>query len=821
MVTTNDYFITHMKLRELREQRVKLTRVYNELQQKVSAEPTNFGRLRVLYNGLRQVAFANQKLHPNVVNLELLLWKNGAELVSEETVNFWLRAMEDELRKGQLRSEIVYVFGAILENWASGESVSTRAIAEREQVQKTQAERLLSPTTTGNYTALLDTLFSDFALSDLAARREQMQKNASSLLQHSIEQEELVTVLRQLSNSPYHSFKIRNQARSFASDNIIQKELADALTIMIEHIDEWQRPQEGVPVRPLWTLNKWRLCIDEDLPTTCFLEILGQRWQNTFEKFFGAEREARRHNQPPSAQFKIPPPYRQSWHASTLRELETWLQETTTAIDANSTSNTDLSDPDDHPFGLRRNVLRAYARESGYTSILVKRREMVNKLHNIEDLSSYDGLKLASGMEKALMLVNAEIQLAQASSSPLALHILKIDLKHFYPGISHQVLQDILRRYGLTDTQLAFFETFMRVPLQLDGQVYSSERGVPLYHRLSDILAELVMGLFEQHVEQNAQVEIIRMVDDICVLAYSSDEMLKAWRAILQFCELCGLAFNKEKCGYTCINAERLSELPQDLPGWMLLTLNERCQWDVNWDAFMRYVELAHQQVMQNRSLVSRIETYNSHLQHLIKALGLRANLGDAHRKAVNTAMDQFSRICFNEDVPVVEAIRQVIREHFLEEGSTTHLPEAWLYWPITAGGCGLLNAAMIAANYNLSFSSQKRVEAPKERPANWLADNKEWRTFYESFLTEIYTVTPEDTQEMRMLTNDFIARGSEMTNSKQTDLSPYWRWILSIYGPQILDFLGTFRFLITELVPLQLIIQKYRQDTSSEARED
>ena len=72
----------------------------------------------------------------------------------------------------------------------------------------------------------------------------------------------------------------------------------------------------------------------------------------------------------------------------------------------------------------------------------------------------------------------------------------------------------------------------------------------------------------------------------------------------------------------------------------------------------------------------------------------------------------------------------------------------------------------------------------------------------------------------MEALVNDFIRRGSEMSNRHQAGLSPYWRWILYIYGPQILDLLGTFRFLITELVPLQLIIQQYRHGTAGEQSE-
>ncbi len=72
----------------------------------------------------------------------------------------------------------------------------------------------------------------------------------------------------------------------------------------------------------------------------------------------------------------------------------------------------------------------------------------------------------------------------------------------------------------------------------------------------------------------------------------------------------------------------------------------------------------------------------------------------------------------------------------------------------------------------------------------------------------------------MEALVNDFIDRGSEMSNGHQEGLSAYWRWILYLYDPQILDFLGTFRFLITELVPLQLIMQKCRQGALDEVSE-
>jgi hypothetical protein len=102
MVTTTDSFITQMKLRALREQRSRLLRAYHELRQEVALQPTDAGRLAVLYEGLRQVTCATQKLHPDVANLEPLLERTTGEPISQETIAFWRERLEKELTSGQL-----------------------------------------------------------------------------------------------------------------------------------------------------------------------------------------------------------------------------------------------------------------------------------------------------------------------------------------------------------------------------------------------------------------------------------------------------------------------------------------------------------------------------------------------------------------------------------------------------------------------------------------------------------------------------------------------------------------------------------------------
>jgi hypothetical protein len=79
----------------------------------------------------------------------------------------------------------------------------------------------------------------------------------------------------------------------------------------------------------------------------------------------------------------------------------------------------------------------------------------------------------------------------------------------------------------------------------------------------------------------------------------------------------------------------------------------------------------------------------------------------------------------------------------------------------------------------------------------------------YDCMMQSIKTDIPNpEVGNEKTLVNDFIERGSKLSSGRQQNLTVYWRWILYTYGPQILDYFGTFRFLMTELVPLQLITQ-------------
>lgn len=118
MFSPSELFITQVKFRELRQQRDKSLTAYDQLAREVAEVHDDASRLRLLYTGLRNMQFAKQPLHPDVGNLELILGQGSQ--ASSGTLAFWRAELQRELSRGRQRADIVYLFGALLEEWTAG-----------------------------------------------------------------------------------------------------------------------------------------------------------------------------------------------------------------------------------------------------------------------------------------------------------------------------------------------------------------------------------------------------------------------------------------------------------------------------------------------------------------------------------------------------------------------------------------------------------------------------------------------------------------------------------------------------------------------------
>ncbi|HEU0026391.1 MAG TPA: reverse transcriptase domain-containing protein [Ktedonobacterales bacterium] len=815
MYTSAEQFITQMKFRELRVQRDTSLAAYGALGHELAEAADDATRLRILYRGLRDLRFAKQPLHPDVANLEPLLRDLDHGEASTETLSYWRAELERELLRGQLRSEIVYVFGALLEEGAAEDLTTENQDQVARDERTAQMERIArQPQGNGADRAeFLQTVFDEFQLPPLAelraVTRSATDENVYQPLTYTPRGNvELEAILERMTNDRYRSSGLRSQARRFRQNPTLLKELSDALAILIDHIEEWDWPEDGVAAHTEWAGNKWRLFLDEDLPTACLLELLGGRWQQAFARVLKGA---------PAHRIKRLERLHEIGAPAIIIENEQSLLMASASAPPDFATVDIWAEEDAGSPRTSRPEDGAAQTWSEPGSILMRRASLLGELRSFDRFDAYGETGAASGVETALRLVHAEVGLGRAAFPNQPVYIIKLDLRDYYPSVPHDVVLSVLTRLGVAERDLSFFRRYLSTRINDDTGLVTARSGLPNRRRLSDLLGESLLLLLDAYVRRRANVQIVRLVDDICLIAASPTAAVAAWDAVQAFCAGCGLHINDEKSGAICIGGELPPGLPATSVRWQLLTLTDQGQWVVDELAFERFLDQTRRQLAMTSSVIAQARQYNEGLTYLEHAIGLSLRLGPEHRRSVNDAMRRYHRSLFGDAQGIADLLRRAIHERFLRTSASAQLPEAWLYWPITAGGLGLRHAGLLAATHAESFDHQAPPVLPLQRPADWQRKDNEWARFYGALLDQVEPAAPAPNKVMEALVKDFIARGAGLSAGQQRTLSTYWRWILYIYGPQILDAFGTFRFLFSELVPLRLITERQLGDGETE----
>ncbi len=789
MAQTTLQFISQVKLGELRRQRALLLDAYDRIGLEATVGSEVDG-LRVLYHGLRGVRVAGKPMHPDLGNLEFVL--NGAD-PSAETVAFWRGRLEAEARAGRLRADIVYLFGALLGEWGD-DATPAGFREERRQAHETLRQQARTPSPETDHRPLFDEVFAG-----LRDRLPQAADRIAEAIDRSIQHGSYaVGGLADVAQNIYEPAAIRAEARRFLNDHVLQSQFDDALRVVTRDPREWAWPVGGVTTRALWTRNKWRLYPDLSLVQLSVLNSFGRFWAWAVEVAYSdaATRLDRLARLQKLTELNAP--------EVIVENEKRMLRQVEESIDLGWY---EPADPWDETPTVPASV-------EDFTHGVASRRATAQMELRLPHAGGYyEGY----GANRVVHLVHAEVRTLRAAFPGTPLYVVKFDIANYFATIPHDVLIEMLGRLGLTEDGLAAVRRFLAVPHRVDGQVVPAVRGVPMNQHLSHWLAEYLLRLMERHIHQSVRVRIIRQTDDVCLLAPDATQIAAAWEAAQRFLKACGLDVNAEKGGALAIGADLPPGLPAGGPRWGLLELTVAGEWGVHEEALQTFLSDTQKHIAARPALLGRVTLYNAHLRFLTTALGLALDLGDVHRAAVGVALRRFEAEAFGPGVSVVAGLRAGIAERYLNGTGLGHLPESWMYWPITAGGLSLRSALVLEGQYRegLEARRKERVEAPAERPADWQAGDTDWLAFYEDQLAEVTPAKPKESKVMRTLVEDFIARGREISGGKQESLSDYWRWVLCLYGPEILDKFGTFRFLLTDLVPLQLIHEQLLNDSS------
>src|SRR5207244_312521 len=127
------------------------------------------------------------------------------------------------------------------------------------------------------------------------------------------------------------------------------------------------------------------------------------------------------------------------------------------------------------------------------------------------------------------------------------------------------------------------------------------------------------------------------------------------------------------------------------------------------------------------------VRQYNEALRFICAGLGLGANLGHEHFEPVGRGLARLQRSLFGPNHGIVEELQDRMRSRFRDARLQQRgLPEALVYWPVTAGGLGLLQPLLLVAAHDKE--SWRRAEGPPSHPpagsTGWLQSSA-WTAFY------------------------------------------------------------------------------------------
>ncbi|KAL6231429.1 hypothetical protein BDW75DRAFT_233616 [Aspergillus navahoensis] len=370
-----------------------------------------------------------------------------------------------------------------------------------------------------------------------------------------------------------------------------------------------------------------------------------------------------------------------------------------------------------------------------------------------------------------------------------------------------------------------------------------------------------------------------RVNDDLWFWSRSQETSIAAWKAIQKFNETTGLRLNAEKSGGAHITTEtgsatKIESLPTGKIRWGMLYLNpESGRFEIDQDMVDTHIaELKCQLQGKEGSVFSWIQAWNSYASTFFTYnFGTPANcFGQEHVDMMLQTHQRIQREVFSPgpgnhnmkgDQSVVTYLRETIQSRF----GNTSIPDGYFFLPIDLGGLELsspfislvgVRDALIKSPDSLmdAFFKTERdtYDALKRRYAGTdkdrvIAQNKgfvpdevnDFLSFEEytrhrelldyGFHGQLLNVYDELLRRPTQQAIEYDSTGplsagfGQLRNQSGlsgikgdwNSMTPYWKWVAQLYGPEIVELFGGFNVVDPGLLPIGLVSQ-FRSDRVS-----
>ncbi|KAJ6253122.1 hypothetical protein M0813_13619 [Anaeramoeba flamelloides] len=845
---SENQFIANIKKKESSLQRIKLLDHYDKILKRIKNEKSTMERIRLLVGGLESATFAQVPLHKDLPNLKPIQFEVSIGSKIDNKLEKMEKDLLKKLEQGKRRAVYASFFSDLLEEWASTEDLKIHNEEERFNCEQSAIKKWLN---------VKEFKEPDLGFLEKLTKKKDLEKQfktikyslleLTSTITQKVMQEEVKEHLNGISSSYKHCLRNRKLAIKTLKDTVLLNEYAGALTISLENLEsvDWNLETSYLHTRTIWIKTKFRTYIDYGLYQTLLWNIIGERIGYSLKSFL---------------QTNLDHPLKNKETSICIRKNS----DNKYSYNIYSTSCTTILD---HPvytelfMGLLKSSLGSssqtdYNMQSSSTKMthfhriiqLLSAKITTNKEVN-PDLNYYVfGIDFKNYFDQFDHLVVEKIlHLVGFPSDVISLinKFLKIpfkipanklnDLNEKEIEIEVEVEQEKKKK----EEKEEYKEKEVKKETEEEFIIKKSLNGLPMNYTLSNTLSELIMTLLEVYVYNESEIRIIRCVDDMYICSNNQIKISKAYNAIQFFCETLGMDLNLDKLGFNIFTpkTEKLKSevvnnlkqllnypLPENSVTWGYLILSEeKGKFIINNQKLFQSVDWLKERINKsNIPIITKVNLFNIFIKYYISLMAPMVRISRDHLQNIGKITIEIEKRLFNGNRFDTELI-QNIKKRFQFEGE---FPKALLYFPITAGGLGLWRSASYLTDFDFkyTFLNCRIFSESKSSQIVYILNSEDWEFTanttiyfaYRALLQEIEHASPSLSSEQKIRVNDFISRGSEVGGTRRVNLNNYYQWIISFLGEDVISHFGTFRFLITQLVPMQIIISGRLKDTET-----
>ncbi|KAJ3041306.1 hypothetical protein HDV00_009578 [Rhizophlyctis rosea] len=732
------YTMTRLKLHRFGVQKTKTDSIYAETLTKASTASSLLRKAEALLNGWEASVSddpPNDQRDREIKSIRSFLYQAGTNPCTTDSIlNQVCGRLTNELERRKNKTEYNHLFGMILSQWLENQTKTEKGGTADAWVAVDNdgddggpqmlegMETMETPTDAENETsatlqsiifekspideAALESFVTEqlFAFEDAAEKKmfEGVQKAVAefgaNLVKRRVSAAEVRASMEALLSSDLLSAGRQAAVRKLTSDDSAVDELATSLTLMIADLDDWNWAPEGVRgVFRRQVSGRYRCFYDEDLVTAIFLQHVGAQWSVFLrQQLLTIQNTIVWHRPKPGHEVDTS----SIAHHRTQIQREYYLNGLPTSIESQSFSYDDDND-----------------------STTEKKTSPVE------------------AKQRLMYLVNVEAQLHKYLYPDTPFTVVRTDLAWFGPSISHESITILLKRLGVPQQWLTFFAKFLAVPVFYapNQPIRVRKRGVPISHSLSFLFAELILAGLDLHVWRKTGIFNYRNHDDFWFFDKEEAKVVDAWKIMREYAELFGLRFNEEKSGSTKVFAgakegERVGgdgSLPQGAVQWGFLTLDSNAQFTITPSNLDPFIKEMKENLLCAPSVLHWVTLYNKYTRFFLRNGGLhcaRVCTKDHIRRLISVLRDVHLKVFDSHAGNAVQALYDRIRRDFPRFAvKDSDAMEGWVYWPVTAGGLGMVNVWIECLAVETGFGDEEDDEGRVAKTFEWMkVDDRE-----------------------------------------------------------------------------------------------